>query len=38
MIGLTVLHCHVHLIPRRKGDIKDLKGGVPVVIQDKRTY
>jgi diadenosine tetraphosphate (Ap4A) HIT family hydrolase len=25
--GQTVFHCHVHLIPRRKGDVKDPTGG-----------
>ncbi len=37
--GQTVFHCHVHLIPRRKGDMKEEpKGGVRGVIPDKRTY
>ena len=36
--GQTVFHCHVHLIPRRKGDIDEPKGGVRGVIPDKRTY
>jgi diadenosine tetraphosphate (Ap4A) HIT family hydrolase len=26
--GQTVFHCHMHLIPRRKGDIENPKGGV----------
>ena len=26
--GQTVFHCHVHVIPRRTGDIKDSRGGV----------
>ncbi|HIK97836.1 MAG TPA: HIT domain-containing protein [Gammaproteobacteria bacterium] len=26
--GQTIMHCHVHLIPRRKGDVKDPRGGV----------
>ena len=26
--GQTVFHCHVHLIPRRKGDVENPRGGV----------
>ncbi len=33
--GQTVLHCHVQLIPRRKGDIDDPTGGVRSVIPGK---
>ena len=36
--GQTVFHCHVHLIPRRKGDVKNPRGGVRHVIADKGTY
>ena len=36
--GQTVMQCHVHLIPRRKGDIDDPRGGVRGVIPDKRVY
>ena len=36
--GQTVFHCHVHLIPRRIGDMEEPKGGVRGVIPDKRTY
>ena len=36
--GQTVMHCHVHLIPRRKGDTDNPKGGVRGVIPDKREY
>ena len=25
--GQTVFHCHIHLIPRRKGDVENPKGG-----------
>ena len=25
--GQTVMHCHVHLIPRRRGDVEDPRGG-----------
>ncbi len=36
--GQTVLHCHVHLIPRRKGDVYDPRGGVRGVIAAKQRY
>ena len=36
--GQTIMHCHVHLIPRRKGDMDDPTGGVRGVIPDKRNY
>ena len=36
--GQTVMHCHVHLIPRRNGDINDPRGGVGGVIPEKRIY
>jgi ATP adenylyltransferase len=36
--GQTVMHCHVHLIPRRKGDIDNPRGGVRGVIPEKRIY
>jgi ATP adenylyltransferase len=36
--GQTVFHCHIHLIPRRKGDIDNPQGGVRGVIPEKRTY
>lgn len=36
--GQTVFHCHVHLIPRRLGDVKEPRGGVRGVIPDKQTY
>ena len=26
--GQTIFHCHVHLIPRREGDVKNPRGGV----------
>src|SRR3712207_6795964 len=26
--GQTVMHCHVHLIPRRRGDVEQPRGGV----------
>jgi diadenosine tetraphosphate (Ap4A) HIT family hydrolase len=36
--GQTIFHCHVHLIPRRKGDAEDPRGGVRGVIPGKRAY
>jgi diadenosine tetraphosphate (Ap4A) HIT family hydrolase len=36
--GQTVMHCHIHLIPRRKGDVADPKGGIRHVIPGKGIY
>ena len=36
--GQTVMHCHVHLIPRRKGDVKNPRGGIRGVIPEKQNY
>ena len=36
--GQTIFHCHIHLIPRRKGDVKDPRGGVRGVIPNKQKY
>ncbi len=36
--GQTIFHCHVHLIPRRKGDIKNPRGGIRGVIPNKKDY
>ena len=36
--GQTVMHCHVHIIPRRRGDAKNPRGGVRGVIQEKQNY
>jgi ATP adenylyltransferase len=36
--GQTVFHCHVHLIPRRKGDVENPRGGVRGVVPGKRYY
>ena len=36
--GQTVPHCHLHLIPRIKGDVEDPRGGVRWIIPDKADY
>ena len=36
--GQTVFHVHVHLIPRRIGDVANPKGGVRGVIPAKQKY
>ncbi len=36
--GQSVFHCHIHLIPRRKGDTPDPRGGVRHVIAHKGFY
>ena len=36
--GQTIFHCHVHLIPRRKDDVKDPIGGVRNIIPGLNNY
>lgn len=36
--GQTVFHCHVHLIPRRKGDVENPRGGIRHLIAGKGFY
>ncbi len=36
--GQTVMHAHVHLIPRYRGDTDDPRGGVRAVIPEKQKY
>ena len=36
--GQSIPHLHIHLIPRRKGDVEDPQGGVRGVIPEKQKY
>lgn len=36
--GQTVPHAHIHLIPRRPGDMQDPRGGVRGVIPARQRY
>ncbi len=36
--GQTVMHVHIHLIPRYTGDMTDPRGGVRGVIPEKQKY
>jgi diadenosine tetraphosphate (Ap4A) HIT family hydrolase len=36
--GQTVMHAHVHLIPRRSGDVSEPRGGVRGVIPERQSY
>ena len=36
--GQTVMHVHIHLIPRRNGDTPNPRGGVRGVIPEKMIY
>ena len=36
--GQTVFHCLIHLIPRRKGDLEEPRGGVRHLIPGKGSY
>jgi diadenosine tetraphosphate (Ap4A) HIT family hydrolase len=33
--GQSIFHCHFHLIPRRRGDVPNPRGGVRNVIPHK---
>lgn len=36
--GQTVMHLHIHLIPRFNGDVSDPRGGIRWVIPDRAKY
>jgi len=36
--GQTVMHLHIHLIPRYSGDTRDPRGGVRWIFPDKAAY
>jgi ATP adenylyltransferase len=36
--GQTVFHCHIHLIPRRVGDVEEPRGGVRNIFPGKGNY
>ena len=36
--GQTVMHLHIHLIPRYSGDTEDPRGGVRWIMPDKAPY
>jgi len=36
--GQTIFHCHIHLIPRRPGDVENPRGGVRHLMPGKGFY
>src|SRR5262245_1502700 len=38
LAGQTVPHAHIHIIPRREGDVPDPRGGIRWVIPRKANY
>lgn len=36
--GQTVMHAHVHIVPRRQGDVADPRGGIRWIMPGKARY
>ena len=36
--GQSVMHCHMHIIPRYKGDQENPRGGIRKVVKNKINY
>lgn len=36
--GQSVMHCHMHIIPRYKGDIENPRGGIRKIVKNKTKY
>lgn len=36
--GQTVMHCHIHIIPRYDGDVEDPRGGVRGCVPSRMSY
>lgn len=36
--GQTVFHSHIHIIPRRRGDVANPRGGIRNIIPDRSSY
>jgi diadenosine tetraphosphate (Ap4A) HIT family hydrolase len=36
--GQSIPHCHMHIIPRYQGDVKNPRGGIRGVIPGKQNY